>query len=256
MLADAKTAEGGTAEPLITVKPTPSSTIGNRLPLIEVDLSKLTGIDPGSMILRVTGFGRVPHTYNPANGLVTYQIPQRLRLDSCGVQLTFRHAGSEENEVIGWTFQINRLADYLSSEATAPGKNDSKNKRGKQLVLPSTLASYPGEVRNPERSNRTNREVQDITDKLAINRPSILGSRFSQDSLRPVSPSLKIPEKEHNQLYAKASQDDMYNPIEPITRAISDKTKMPVDFRKTKPNSAKKGFHLKIGKFEVSRNRH
>lgn len=138
----------------------------------------------------------------------------------------------------------------------APGKNDSKNKGGEQPVLPSTLVSYPGEVRTPERSNRTNREVQGITDKLAINRPTILGNRFSQDSLKPVSPSLKIPEKEHDQLYAQALQDDMYNPIEPITRAISDKTKMPIDFRKTKPNSAKKGFHLKIGKFEVSRNGH
>ncbi len=124
LLADAKPAEGEAAEPLVTVKPTPNSTIGNRLPLIEIDLSRLTGVVPESIILRVAGFGRVPHTFNPANGLVTYQVPQRLRLDSCGVQLTFRHAGSKENEVIGWTFQINKLADYLSSEVTVPGRND------------------------------------------------------------------------------------------------------------------------------------
>ena len=125
LLADAKAPEGEAAEPLVTVKPTPNSTIGNRLPLIEVDLSKLNGVAPDSILLRVAGFGRVPHTYNPANGLVTYQIPQRLRLDSCGVQLTFRHAGSKENEVIGWTFQINKLADYLSSDVTVPGRNDA-----------------------------------------------------------------------------------------------------------------------------------
>ncbi len=124
LLADAKSPEGESAEPLITVKPLPNSIIGNRLPLIEVNLSKLNGVDPESMILRVAGFGRVPHSYNPTSGLVTYQIPQRLRLDSCGVQLTFRHSGSKENEVIGWTFQINKLADYLSSDVTAPGRND------------------------------------------------------------------------------------------------------------------------------------
>lgn len=124
LLAEAKASEGDSAEPLIIVKPTPNSTIGNRLPLIEVNLSKLTGVDPESMILRVAGFGRVPHTFNPASGLLTYQIPQRLRLDSCGVQLTFRHSASKENEVIGWTFQIDKLADYLSSDVTAPGRND------------------------------------------------------------------------------------------------------------------------------------
>ena len=124
LLSESKTETGEEQAPLVSVKPPANTILGNRLPLIEIDLSKLTGVDPASMTLRVTGFGKVPHQFDPATGLVTYQVPQRLRLDTCGVQLTFRHAGSKENEVIGWTFQINQLADYLSSDATAPGKND------------------------------------------------------------------------------------------------------------------------------------
>lgn len=124
LLAESKTETGEEQAPLVTVKPPANSVLGNRLPLIEIDLSKLTGVDPASLTLRVTGFGKVPHQFDTATGLVTYQVPQRLRLDSCGVQLTFRHAGSKENEVIGWTFQIDPIADYLSSDVTAPGKND------------------------------------------------------------------------------------------------------------------------------------
>jgi peptidoglycan/xylan/chitin deacetylase (PgdA/CDA1 family) len=124
LLAESRAETGEEQAPLVTVKPAANTVLGNRLPLIEIDLSKLGGVDPESMTLRVTGFGKVPHQFDTTTGLVTYQVPQRLRLDTCGVQLTFRHAGSEENEVIGWTFQIDPIADYLSSDVTAPGKND------------------------------------------------------------------------------------------------------------------------------------
>lgn len=124
LLTESKTETGEEQPPLVAVKPAANSVLGNRLPLIEVDLSKLSGVDPASMILRITGFGKVPPQFDAATGLVTYQVPQRLRMDACGVQLTFRHAGSPENEVIAWTFRIDQLADYLSSDSTLPGKND------------------------------------------------------------------------------------------------------------------------------------
>lgn len=126
LLAETKTEAGQEQAPLVTVKPSANGVVGNRLPLIEVDLSKLAGVDPESIILRVSGFGKVPHVFNSSTGILTYQIPQRLRLDSCGVQLTFRHAASKENEIIGWTFQVDQMADYLSSGVTAPGKNESR----------------------------------------------------------------------------------------------------------------------------------
>jgi hypothetical protein len=49
----------------------------------------------------------------------------------------------------------------------------------------------------------------------------------------------------------------MNNPIEPVTSFIESKTKTEVDFRTTKKVEGKpRGFFIKIGKFEVSRNRH
>ncbi|MDF1656522.1 MAG: polysaccharide deacetylase family protein [Verrucomicrobiales bacterium] len=123
LMTATKTDEGETEAPLVTVKPTDGSLIGNRLPLIEVDLSQLTSLDAESITMRISGFGKVPHDYDTINGLVSYQIPQRLRLEHCGVQVSFKHEGSEEYETIGWSFQVKRIADYLSSDATLPGSN-------------------------------------------------------------------------------------------------------------------------------------
>jgi peptidoglycan/xylan/chitin deacetylase (PgdA/CDA1 family) len=139
LLSESKDEAGEEQAPLVTVKPPANSVLGNRLPLIEIDLSKLEGVDPSSMILRISGFGRVPHRYDAASGLVTYQIPQRLRLDTCGVQFSFRHAGSKDNEVIGWTFQIDQMEDYISTETTAPGSNTPLEKEA--LAAPSDPAT-------------------------------------------------------------------------------------------------------------------
>lgn len=125
LLAEQKAEDGAAMGPLVTVKPEANAVIGDRMPLIEIDLSKLQGVNPESLVLRIAGFGRVAHQFNPATGKVTYQIPQRLRLETCAVQLSFRHAGSKDNELIGWTFQIDPLADYLSSVTEAPAQTET-----------------------------------------------------------------------------------------------------------------------------------
>lgn len=117
LLAGQKTGDGTTQGPLVSVKPDANSVVGNRLPLVEVDLSKLQGVDAESIVLRISGFGRVEPAFDAATGRLSYQIPQRLRTETCAVQLSFRHAGSKENEMIGWTFRVDPLADYLSSQA-------------------------------------------------------------------------------------------------------------------------------------------
>ena len=115
--------DGSTQSPLITVKPSLDSNIGNRLPLIEIDLSRLPDVHPESISMRVSGFGKVPHQYDYGTGTARYQIPQRLRLKNYQVQLSFRHANNPESEVISWSFTLDRSADYLDAEVTSPGKN-------------------------------------------------------------------------------------------------------------------------------------
>lgn len=124
LLAETKGEDGEAEAPLVTVLPPANSTIGNRLPLIEVDLSKLSGVKADSISMRVTGLGKVPHVFDADSGIVSYQIPQRLRIESCGVQISFKHAGNSELEAIGWTFNVDRTADYFSADSTKPGEND------------------------------------------------------------------------------------------------------------------------------------
>lgn len=120
------TAEDGTQKgPLVTVRPPDGSLVGNRLPLIEIDLGRLQGVNPDTITMRISGFGKVPHEFNEATGKLSYQIPQRLRLSECSVQVSFRHAGNDDTEKIGWVFSIDRTADYLSSEMTNPGTNET-----------------------------------------------------------------------------------------------------------------------------------
>lgn len=123
LMTETTDSDGSTSAPLVSVMPPADSVIGNRLPLIEVDLSRLPGVQPESISMRVTGFGKVPHHYDYGTGTVRYQVPQRLRLDNCNVQLSFRHANHSDTEVISWNFTLDRLADYLDADATATGQN-------------------------------------------------------------------------------------------------------------------------------------
>lgn len=128
LMTGSKNDEGEVEAPLVTVKPPSGSLVGNRLPLIEVDLSKLEGVQADSISMRITGFGKVPHTYDADSRKLSYQIPQRLRQEHCAVQIGFRHAGNNEPEIIGWEFKIDLLADYISSEVTKPGSNETMEK--------------------------------------------------------------------------------------------------------------------------------
>lgn len=52
------------------------------------------------------------------------------------------------------------------------------------------------------------------------------------------------------------SNNEMHNPIEPLTKFVTKKTNTEVDFQTTKKTeNERRGFYLKIGKFEVSRNK-
>jgi peptidoglycan/xylan/chitin deacetylase (PgdA/CDA1 family) len=104
--------------PLVTVYPPGGSKVRNRLPRIEVNLNSLENIQSESIAMRIAGLGKVPHQYNKEKKVIFYQIPQRLRLDNCGVQVSFRHSGKRDIEVIGWNFLIDKTSEYLSPNTT------------------------------------------------------------------------------------------------------------------------------------------
>lgn len=130
LLAEHTTNDGKPEGPLVTVSPTPDSLVGDRMPEIKVDLSKLEAVNPESIVMRISGFGRVSPKFDPVSSVLKYQIPQVLRTEACAVQLSFRHGDDKTNETINWTFRIEPIADYLSGipalEKEMEGKDEAE----------------------------------------------------------------------------------------------------------------------------------
>lgn len=93
---------------------------------------------------------------------------------------------------------------------------------------------------------------------LSRQAPSPLISSVDPKELVPITPAVlpKSTNDNAQDVYASAKELKMSNPIEPITKFVSEKTNTQVDFQKTDKRSEEKGFYLKIGKFELSRKKH
>ena len=95
------------------VTPRPGALTSSRLPRITADLSKAGDIDPSTLVMRVSGFGKVPLTYHPATGQATWKATRRLRQPTCTVSLQWREKGaSAHQKPMRWSFQIDREAAY------------------------------------------------------------------------------------------------------------------------------------------------
>ncbi|QIF02618.1 polysaccharide deacetylase family protein [Roseimicrobium sp. ORNL1] len=104
-------------EKLVTLKPEPNTTITDRLPVIEANLSKLGPIIPESLVLKVGGFGTVLARYDPATQVVSFRMPQKIRLETCNVMLSFRRVGADKDELVSWQFKVDKKAAYLPQQA-------------------------------------------------------------------------------------------------------------------------------------------
>ncbi len=126
LITSTKNDEGEEQGPLITLSPEKDASTTNRLPRIEANLSKLENVQESTISMRITGFGKVPHDWDPITKTVSYQIPQRLRTEACGVQLGFRHGGNKDAEIISWNFKVDLLGSY-TKETEALIKTTSAN---------------------------------------------------------------------------------------------------------------------------------
>lgn len=117
LLAESRTDTGEVRGPIVSTWPADGQVIIDRMPEIQLDVSKLEKVDPESIVVRVSGLGRVTHRFDPVTGMISYRMPQRIRSESCGVRVSFKHAGNREPEIIAWNFQVDRLAGYLPPEA-------------------------------------------------------------------------------------------------------------------------------------------
>lgn len=109
---------------------------------------------------------------------------------------------------------------------------------------------------------QSKKKVKDSNvDRIHIRTATPVLTAMHNGELEPITKKTFTSTQVSNQAMDKnkalAKYADMNNPIEPVTSFIESKTKTEVDFRTTKKVEGKpRGFFIKIGKFEVSRNRH
>jgi peptidoglycan/xylan/chitin deacetylase (PgdA/CDA1 family) len=111
----AAVAEVGAAD--LSTQPADGSTVRTALPLIKANLSRVGGIEPGSVQMRVSGLGVVPVSYDPKTGMVSYQVTQKLRGNSCTVIVSAKAEGKKVEA--HWTFGIDATAAAAPVSAAA-----------------------------------------------------------------------------------------------------------------------------------------
>ena len=95
------------------VQPEPGSRIETRLPTITVDLAKVEGLDPASLVMRVSGFGKVVHQFNSHTSQLAWTVNRPLRHRMCEVNVQWRLKDKAKYESpMRWSFLIEREAAY------------------------------------------------------------------------------------------------------------------------------------------------
>ena len=122
-----KAAGGGEQQSPIRVWPDDGAVIADRRPLIWADLSQLEGLDPASLEMKVSGFGKVPAAFNAETKVISWPVPRNLRTGECHVALSLRRSGKNSRDDARWTFRIDRTAYYL------PDYRDRLSAQGRAL---------------------------------------------------------------------------------------------------------------------------
>jgi len=95
------------------VKPEPGALITSRMPTVSADLSKVPNIDVESIVMRISGFGKVPATYDASTQTISWKINRRLRSRTCEVSVQWRTIGASKfTPPMNWIFRIDRNAAY------------------------------------------------------------------------------------------------------------------------------------------------
>ena len=97
-------------------QPMDGATIGDPKPLIKANLATLGDIDPGSVEMRISGFGPVAVKYDPATKMVSYQVTQKLREPDYTVFISAKSKGKRIETK--WTFKYDSTANPTPGPVT------------------------------------------------------------------------------------------------------------------------------------------
>ncbi len=102
------------------VSPSAGEKISIRMPIITANLGKVENLDESSIIMRVTGFGKVPATYDPETQTIKWKVNRRLRSDHCSASVQWKLIDAKSYQpAMEWTFVIDKEAAYTPKTAPA-----------------------------------------------------------------------------------------------------------------------------------------
>lgn len=107
----------GEEKSLVTLTPANGSLVKERQPTIVADLTWLEGVQPDSLIMRVSGLGKVSATYDAETKQFSYTPQQRFRAPEYVVSVQLQRDGEKKPDVIRWKFGIDAIANYLDQAA-------------------------------------------------------------------------------------------------------------------------------------------
>ncbi|MDA1007283.1 MAG: polysaccharide deacetylase family protein [Verrucomicrobia bacterium] len=97
------------------VFPKAGGMVESRLPDIWADLSAVENLDPAKLAMRVSGFGLVPATFDPATKKLRWPVTRRLRQEVTEVAVQWSLLEKSKPEPpMEWSFLIDREAAYQS----------------------------------------------------------------------------------------------------------------------------------------------
>ena len=96
------------------VSPEAGAIVNTRLPEISANLSTLENIDPATLVMKVSGFGEVPASFDQASKKFAWQVNRRLRHSTHRVSVSWKdNDGKPTESPLSWSFQIDREAAYF-----------------------------------------------------------------------------------------------------------------------------------------------
>jgi len=102
------------------VSPSAGEKISSRMPTITANLGKVENLDESSIIMRVTGFGKIPAIYDPETKTITWKVNRRLRSDHCSASVQWKLIDTKSYQpAMEWTFVIDKEAAYTPKTAPA-----------------------------------------------------------------------------------------------------------------------------------------
>lgn len=99
-------------------EPMQGETISNPKPTLKINLATFGAVDPKSVEMRISGFGVVPATYDPASQLLTYTMHDSLREPDVTVIVSAKAGGKKEST--RWTFHFDPTAAASPAPQAAP----------------------------------------------------------------------------------------------------------------------------------------